>query len=255
MASKKEKKKAERVEKLRKSIDSLRSKVLKDLKKSPTSKDFQISLAIALIDATYARVGNKKAEEENGHFGVTGWRKEHISFKGGKATISYTGKSGVKQKKTVDETQVVKALKKLYDKTDKPSDPIFQYDYQEDLARLNARDVNEYLGAFGVTAKDIRGFHANSEMRDALEDLGKERGDLPEDPKEREKVLKADFDKALESVAKCLGHQPSTLRNQYLVEGFEEHFFKEGKPLTKFDKHARIARRVAAKIFAHRSRG
>jgi hypothetical protein len=73
-----------------------------------------------------------------------------------------------------------------------------------------------------VTAKDIRGFHANDEMKKQLKAVRK--GPLPKDHKERKTQLKEEFKKALEATAEAVGHEPSTLRSQYLVPGLEDDF-------------------------------
>jgi len=77
------------------------AKTIKDIKKQTkidiNSDDPTLSaaaLAVALIDHTYERVGNPDSANE-GHFGVTTWRKKHISFSGSTAKIKYVGKSGV----------------------------------------------------------------------------------------------------------------------------------------------------------------
>ena len=98
--TKKEKKKAERAEFLRKSLSEVRKKTRADLKKSVGSKDFCSALAVSLIDETYARIGNQKSETENSHYGITGWQKKHLTFSGGNAIVKYTGKSGVNHTKT-----------------------------------------------------------------------------------------------------------------------------------------------------------
>ena len=253
--TKKEKKKAERAEFLRKGITDVRKKVRADLKKSVGSKDFCSALAVALIDETYARIGNQKSEEENGHFGITGWRKKHLTFSGGNAIIKYVGKSGVKHDKTVTVKAVVDALKKLADRAENDDAPLLQYDYEDRMSRLTAADVNGYLKDFDITAKDIRGFHANKEMKRVLQNLRKENGALPEDKEAREKQLTKEFDKALKTVAKCLGHDDKTLRTHYLVHNFEKTFFSEGKPLEKFSKVGQrllIANRVALRVFRQR---
>lgn len=232
--TKKEKKKAERAEFLRKGIDKVRKKVKKDLQKSISSKEFVAALAVALIDETYARIGNQNSESENGHYGITGWRKEHLTFSNGTATIKYVGKSGVNQKKIVRDKVVVKALKKLYDQVEDKEDPILKYTYQDRDSRLTSTDVNGYLEEFEITAKDIRGYHANEEMKATLQELRDKNGALPEDKAEREKVLNQEFEEALKCVAKCLGHEEATLRSHYLVHNFEKNFLEDGKPMAKF---------------------
>lgn len=212
--------KAERVEKLRGSIGDLRKQVTKDLD-AKDSETRLTALAVALIDETFERVGNDTSAEE-GHFGVTGWTVEHISFSGGTATIKYVGKSGVDHEKKVTTAKVVSALKAAV-KGKKKSDVIL---CDGDECTVTATEVNAYLKPFDVTAKDIRGLHANETMREELTKARK--GKLPEDKKEREKQLKAEFKEALEATAEAVGHEASTLKSQYLVPGLEDTFLKDG---------------------------
>jgi len=227
--------KAKRIESLRGRIGDLRTQVHKDLRSSDPDK-FLTALAVALMDETYERVGNEDSADE-GHFGVTGWQRSHVSFGRGKATISYVGKSGVKQTKTVKTPAFVKALKDAYEAADGDEACLFCHD----TGKIDGGKINAYLKKFEVTAKDIRGLHANEEMRKQLKVVRK--GALPTDPKERKDQLKSEWDKALEATAKLVGHEPSTLNSQYLVPGLEDKFKGSGTILKRLDKAARIAAR------------
>jgi len=235
--------KAERLEKLSKSIHKLRAQVKKDMKSSDPSTALT-ALAVALMDHTYERVGNEESKEgdnEDGkpHFGVTTWQKSHVSFGKGKATISYVGKSGVKQKKTVTDGAILTALKKAYDAC-KEGDL-----FCHEEGRVNASKVNDYLKDFDITAKDIRGFHANDQMKAHLKAVRSKGGKLPEDKKEREKQLKDEFKEALELTAKEVGHEPSTLSGQYLVPGLEDNYKKDGTIISGMKAAALVARFLA----------
>ena len=231
--------KAKRLEGLRGNIGKLRSQVQKDLSSSDDEKSLT-ALVVGLMDETYERVGNDDSAGE-GHFGVTGWKKNHVSFSGGKASISYTGKSGVKQKKTVSTKGLVSALKRAYD------------DCKEGgciTGDVGADAVNAYLKSFSISAKDIRGYHANDFMKGQLK--AKRSGALPEDKKEREAQLKDEFTAALEATAEAVGHEASTLKSQYLVPGLEDSYMKDGTVPTKMVKESQrgdskeaMARRVA----------
>ena len=223
--------KAKRVEQLRKGIGKLRTQVSKDLGSKDATKRLT-ALAVALIDETYERVGNDGSAKD-GHFGVTGWTVEHISFSGSKATLKYTGKSGVDQKKTITDAKLVSALKAATKGKDK-SETIL---CEGDDCRITATEVNAYLKDFDITAKDIRGLHANEEMKAELKKVRK--GKLPEDKKEREAKLKEEFKQALEAAAAAVGHEASTLKSQYLVPGLEDAFMQDGTIPEKLDKTAR----------------
>lgn len=226
--SKRNKEKAERLDKLMDNIGSVRAQVKKDLK----SKDLDtrlIALAVGLMDHTAERVGNEESADD-GHFGVTGWKKDHITFGSGSATVKYVGKSGVKQDKKVTDSQLVKALKEARDECE---GSIFEH---KDT-KITAQKVNDYLAKFDITAKDLRGLHANQVMRAELAKVRK--GKLPSDAKERKKLLKEEFKKALEVTAESVGHEPATLRNQYLTPGLEDEYL-QGRIMDRMTKEAGV---------------
>jgi hypothetical protein len=97
-----------------------------------------------------------------------------------------------------------------------------------DGGKVTASKVNDYLESFDITAKDLRGFHANREMQDRLKAIRSKGKKLPEDEKDREKILKKEFLKALDETAEAVGHEASTLRSQYLVPNMEEQYLSDG---------------------------
>jgi len=225
--------KAERIEKLRGNLHKLVAQVKKDLKsKDPHTR--LCALAVGLMNDTYERVGNEESAKD-GHVGVTGWTPEHVKFSGSKATFSYVGKSGVKQTKETSDAGLVAALKEAV-KDKQKGDTLFVYDD----GKVDASAVNEYLKPFDITAKDIRGLHANKEMQTRLKAIRSKGGDLPEDKKERGKKLKDEFKKALEEAAEAVGHEPSTLKSQYLVPGIEDNYLRDGSVVTKLDKQGSL---------------
>jgi hypothetical protein len=216
--------KAEQVEKLSKKIGELRSKVKRDMKSSDP-ETMLTALAVALIDETFERVGNEGSAEE-GHFGVTGWQKKHLSF-GRDVSVSYVGKSGVKHKKRITDAAIKRALRDAYESVEGDDACIFD----SDGAKVTAEKVNAYLKNFDVTAKDIRGYHANKIMAERLRAVRKSK--LPEDKKAREKQLKEEFKTALEETAEEVGHEAATLAKHYLSPGLESSFLKDGEIVSK----------------------
>lgn len=231
--AKRHKEKADRIEKLRGSIEKLRKRVNKDLGSSD-SKTKLMALAVGLMDHTYERVGNDESAGE-GHFGVTGWQKRHVTFSGGSATIKYVGKSGVKQEKTVTDKKLLSALKDAHKNAKGAKTCLFEYEGDDSSGCVTASEVNGYLKEFDITAKDLRGFHANREMQERLKKIRKAGPKLPDDEKKRAKLLKDEFKKALEETAKEVGHEASTLRSQYLVPALEECYEKDGSVIEKLN--------------------
>jgi DNA topoisomerase IB len=227
------KEKAERIQKFMPKLPDLRAAYKKGLGDKDPMKRLT-ALAVGLIDHTYERVGNVDSAEDNGHYGVTVWEVRHVKFKGDKAEISYTGKSGVKHNKTVSDAKLVSALKDAT-KGKKPEDRVL---CDGDECVVNADDVNEYLEPYGITAKDLRGLHANDEVRAALKKIRSEGPELPRARKEKDKILKDEFKKAIEQAAEAVGHEASTLRSQYLAPVIEESYLHDGTVADRLDKKA-----------------
>lgn len=222
--------KAERLEKLRKSVHKLRAQVKKDLKSGNPEKVLT-ALVVGLMDHTAERVGNEESAED-GHFGVTGWQKSHVSFSKGKATVKYVGKSGVKQKKVVTEKALVSALKDVHEGC--KDGGLFCH---ED-GKITAAKVNAYLKEFGsgLTAKNLRGLHANTHMQESLKAIRGAGGELSTDPKKCKAQLKKEFEKALKETAEAVGHEADTLAGDYLVPGLETAYLKDGTVMSKMVK-------------------
>jgi DNA topoisomerase IB/2'-5' RNA ligase len=229
--------KAERLEDFKPALADLRKQVKSDLDSDDPKKGL-IALAVGLIDATYERVGNEDSAD-NGHYGVTGWLRKHVTFKGNKAVIRYVGKSGVKHEKTVEDDALVGALKNCCEDKEK-DEPLLSLGKHS----VTADDVNKYLEPYGITAKDLRGLHANREMQNRLRKIRSEGPKLPRLRKERDPILKQEFKEALEGAAEAVGHEPATLRKQYLVPGIEEAYMKDGTVTRDLTTSARIATSV-----------
>ena len=240
-------KKAERIEKLRGSIDKLRGQIHKDLTSEDPEKRLT-ALAAALIDHTYERVGNEDSAED-GHYGVTGWLKKHVRLNSRSATISYVGKAGVRHEKKVSDSKILKALREAYGCVE--GDDACLFHYADGV--VDAKKVNSYLKSFDITAKDLRGFHANSEMQEALRKIRSKGSELPRGRKEKDKILKKEFKEALDRVAEVVGHEPATLRSQYLVPRMEDSFLRDGTVVDSFTKNADISPSVKPPlVFANR---
>ena len=179
------------------------------------------------MDKTAERVGNP-ASAKDGHFGVTGWQKKHMTINGSKITVKYVGKSGVKQDKSFTDKRLATMLKKCMSSGGKTLLTT------GDGVPIGSAQVNRYLKDFGITAKDIRGYRANDLMVKILKATK-----TPSTPEERKKTFK----EAIKEVAAAVGHQQATLKQHYLLPGVEESYIKSGS--VKKVKNASIGTRIA----------
>lgn len=229
-------KKCKSLRTLSENIQSLRNNVTRDLKSDDEKKKLT-ALAIALIDKTAERVGNSSSAD-NGHFGVTGWQNKHISVNGGKVELKYVGKSGVSHEKQFTDKKIADLLKKLKQKNT-GNTPLLT---TSDGFSIKSAQVNRYLKDFGITAKDIRGYAANTMIIQMLNNSNKST-----DEDERKKK----FREVIKSVAEKVGHQQATLKQHYLLPDIEESYVKRSK--VKEIKKAsinNISKRVASDFYS-----
>lgn len=183
------KEKREKLKKLEKEIKKVRDQYYKDLE-SDDERTRAIAAIVGIMDNTAMRVGNEESAEE-GTFGATTLKVKHVKMSGGKMKFDFPGKGAIEQHIELDDKKVIKVVKDLM-KGKKGDDFIFEVDDK----KIWDRAVNRYLQDFDISAKDIRGFHSNRLMKEMLK--------------------KKDFKEALDEVAEIVGHEPATLKNQYL---------------------------------------
>jgi len=194
------------------SIDKLKRRINIDLL-SENEKNKLTALIIRIMLSTSERIGNQESAE-NGHFGVTQFRKKHIEVIGNTIHLEYVGKSGVEQDKTFSDARAATILNEL-----KRRKHVYLFTTVEGF-KIQADKVNRYLSQFDITSKDIRGYNANRYVTAELKKLGVIK---------EEKMRRKTFNMVIRKVAEKIGHTPSTLRKQYLLPEIEESFYATGK--------------------------
>lgn len=196
---------------LKENIDRLKRKVKADLYSSD-EKTRLTALIVRIMLFTSERVGNEESAK-NGHFGVTQFRKKHISVIDNTVYLDYVGKSGVDHVKQFTDEASAMILNDLLKRN---KGFVF---VTKDSFQIKPDKVNRYLRRFNAKSKDIRGFNANRLMVQELNRIGKVK-----DAKQRAKI----FNEALRKIAKKIGHGAPTLRKKYLLPEIEEYFYKHG---------------------------
>jgi DNA topoisomerase-1 len=177
-------------------------------------KDALTALVIAVMIKTSERVGNEDSADK-GHYGVTCFRKKHVKIEGNKVILKYIGKSGVKHENSFTDETIANALKKAIQNS--PNRYVF---CTSNGFRIKASRVNEFLGQYNITCKDIRGHNANRWILDKLKNV---------EPDEKESKRKRQLSKIVKSVAEKIGHGRATLRNHYMIPELEYEFVEHGK--------------------------
>ncbi len=210
-------KKCEGIASMQRNMNKLLKQVSDDLL-SKDEKTALTALVVRIILRTSERVGNDESAK-NGHFGVTGFNRSHISelHKDGNLTLRYVGKSGVTHKKWINIGTLGMQLLLPLSKRQAAVARLFQTIDGTHISRIV---VNDYLAQFGVTAKDIRCYNCNDIV---LKNLRFKT--MPKTLNERKTV----FNTVLKDVAAYIGHGAPTLRRHYLIPSIETQFINFGK--------------------------
>ena len=156
-----------------------------------------------MIDRCHIRVGNETYAKENKSFGATTLRNRHAKVNGARLHLEYMGKSGKKQRLTIEDRRLASIVRRTQDL---PGQHLFEYLDQDGTPHaVGSDDVNAYIreatgGDF--TAKHFRTWGASLlAFEHILESAGG--GKLGLKP-------------MLEAVAAALGNTPAISRKSYI---------------------------------------
>ncbi len=135
----------------------LRSRIERDLGLSGLPREKVLAAVVRLLEVTLIRVGNTEYARQNGSFGLTTMRDQHVEVERGRLRFSFRGKAGIRHAIRVDDRRLAKIVKRC---RDLPGQELFQY-LGDDGERhgVGSTEVNEYLRDVtgqDFTSKDFR---------------------------------------------------------------------------------------------------
>jgi DNA topoisomerase-1 len=195
-------------------LPALRRRVDSDLRTRGLSRDRIVALAIAVLDRTLIRVGNRRYSDRNESYGLTTLRCDHIEVEGCHVQLEFAGKGGSDRQVIFSDRRLSTLVARCQELS---GQTLFSYETEEEgSASVTSSDVNHYLSeAMGekFTAKDYRTWGASSQTCSLLSASS----EAPDSVQ-----LRA----AVETVASTLGNTPAVCRSSYLhpavVEAYED---------------------------------
>jgi DNA topoisomerase-1 len=182
----------------------LRARVESDLAERRLDRDTVVAAVVRLLDAGHIRIGNEAYAQDNKSFGATTLRNRHAKVKGAKLQLEYIGKSGKKQKLTIEDKRLAAIARRTQDL---PGQHLFEYLGDDGRPHpVGSAEVNDYIrSATGgdFTAKHFRTWGASLIAFEHILDSAGERGKLSLKP-------------MLEEVAAALGNTPAISRKSYV---------------------------------------
>ncbi|MDX6419943.1 MAG: hypothetical protein QOG28_4563 [Trebonia sp.] len=205
--------KFDRVMEFGRALPRVRAVVERDLQGRGLSRDRVLAAAVRLIDLGFFRPGGEEYATENGSFGISTIRREHVTCGKGELSFEYTGKSGKHHEQAVADEMVcavVRSLKRRPPGAD--HEGLLVYRNGTGRHNVTAADINDYLrDASGgdFTAKDFRTWHATVL---AAVGLAVSESAAAESPAARKRAVA----RVVQEVAGYLGNTPAVARASYI---------------------------------------
>jgi DNA topoisomerase-1 len=184
-------------------LPRLRARVEEDLAHRSLSRDTVVAAIVRLLDLGHIRIGSEAYAKDNKSFGATTLRNRHARVTGTRLRLEYMGKSGKKQRLTIEDRRLAQIVRRTQDL---PGQHLFEYlDGEGNPRAVGSDDVNGYIreatgGDF--TAKHFRTWGATLLAFNHILDGTKDG--------------KVSLKPMLESVAAALGNTPAISRKSYI---------------------------------------
>jgi DNA topoisomerase-1 len=138
-------------------LPKIRARVDRDLELSGLPRDKVLATIVRLLESTGIRVGNDEYARNNGSYGLTTLRDQHVQIKGTTLRFSFRGKSGKRHTCDLTDRRLARIVRRCQAL---PGEELFQY-LDDDGAQqtIGSGDVNDYLRDItgeDFTAKDFR---------------------------------------------------------------------------------------------------
>jgi len=187
-------------------LPRIRARVAADLQLVAAAPPRALVLAtvVRLLDATVMRIGNDAYARENGSYGLTTLRNQHVEAGRQNVRLAFRGKSGVEHAVSLADARVARVVRRCQQL---PGQKLFRFvDELGGLRDIDSGDVNDYLAETAgerFTAKAFRTWHASVHALDLARDAA--RSGVARKPKE-----------LLAEVAARLGNTVTVCRKSYV---------------------------------------
>jgi DNA topoisomerase-1 len=189
-------------------LPRIRDRVKADLGLPGLPREKTLAIAVHLLDEALIRVGNEEYARDNGSYGLTTLRDDHVDVSGSTVRFTFRGKSGKSHEIDVRDRRVARIISRLQDL---PGQHLFQYlDADGEPHAIGSEDVNSYLHEIAgeaFTAKDFRTWGGTVLAARSLRELG---------PSESQTTMKANIITAIDAVAATLGNTRAVCRSAYI---------------------------------------
>ena len=223
--------KFERVGEFGRRLPSLRRSVDTDLRRTGLPREKVVALAVAVLDRTLIRVGNRRYAMDNDSYGLTTLTRDHLDVEGLHVHLYFNGKGQAEHELAFRDRRLASLISKCQELA---GQTLFSYESAPgEIGSVQSADINGYLAeATGsvFTAKDFRTWGASALVTGEL---------APRSPDGEEE---ATFLEAIDVAAERLGNTREVCRDSY-VHPEVQASWRDGR-LSESWKHSRSGKWV-----------
>jgi len=190
-------------------LPRIRERIAHDLALPGLPREKVLATIVRLLEATRIRIGNEEYARQNGSYGLTTLRNDHVDVRGSTVRFKFRGKSGKEHEIDIRDPRVARVIQKCQDL---PGQDLFEYIDPDDatIHHVTSDDVNDYLHEIAgeeFTAKDFRTWAGTLLCALSLAEM-----ELAEsETQRRQNVVDA-----VKRVAERLGNTPAVCRKCYV---------------------------------------
>lgn len=153
-------------------LPKITSQINSLLQNKKTTKNKQIAIILKIISICHFRVGNQRYENLYQSHGIATIQKQHIKIDTTNKTfhIEFVGKKAVLNYCMIQDSKLYNCILHLLKDRKKPTDYIFTYYEKNQLQRIKASDINNWLKKFdkSFSSKMFRTFSTNILLIDRM---------------------------------------------------------------------------------------
>jgi DNA topoisomerase-1 len=200
--------KFDRLAEFARALPAIRRRVNRDLKQRGLPRSRVLAAVVRLLEGTLIRVGNGEYSRQNGSYGLTTMRDEHVRVTRGRIRFEFRGKAGVEHQIDLHDPRLARIVRQCQDL---PGQELLAYVGEDGAVRdVTSADVNDYLRTVSgqdFTAKDFRTWSATVF---AAEGLARSGGFSSQ------RVARQRVNEVLDRVAQQLGNTRAICRKCYV---------------------------------------
>jgi DNA topoisomerase-1 len=189
-------------------LPALRTQVAADLRLAGLPRRKVLATLVRLLEKSLIRVGNEEYSRNNGSFGLTTLKNNHVRVCGERVQFRFNGKSGKFHNILLDDARLARIVRRCQEL---PGQALFQFvDENGAPETIDSGDVNAYirdLTSADFSAKDFRTWSGTLLTARALHEAGYTQNVAE---------AKARMATAIAQVAQRLGNTPAVCRACYV---------------------------------------